>query len=132
MKLHTRLMLLLALLLALPSCTSYVRIAKKEAITKDFVSHLRVNRRYKFHLATGSTMRVRVESIANDTVYGKVVQSGQVFASRKDPFSDSVESLDANVIKISRREFNPFLTILVIVVPAFVLAISGFPYDSGF
>jgi len=132
MKLHTKLAILPALCLLLSSCTSYLTMAKNETITEDYLSQLRVNKRYKFELATGSTLRVRVDSIKNEKLYGHIFQSGEVFMSRKNPFSDPLENLDANVIKISRRKFNPFLTTLAVGVPKLIVIICTARYGVGF
>jgi len=132
MKLHTKLVLLPTFCLFLSSCTSYLTIGKKENITEDYLSQLRVNKRYRFELATGSTLRVRLDSIENENLYGHIFESGQVFASRKNPYSDSLENLDAKVIKISRRTFNPFLTILAVGAPILIVSICTAPYGVGF
>jgi hypothetical protein len=129
MKLPIKLTVLASVLLVLTSCTSYRTIAKKEAITKDFLSQLRVNKRYRFELETGSTLRVRIDSIDNEKLYGRIFESGDLFVSRKNNFSDSLENIDGNVTKISRRGFNPSLTILSIGISTLIVGIIAWGQD---
>jgi hypothetical protein len=130
MKLPIKLTLLASLLLVLTSCTSYRTIAKKEAITKDFLSQLRVNKRYKFELETASTLRVRIDSIDSKKLYGRIFDPGDLFVSRKNNFSDSLENIiDGNVTKISRRGFNPPLTILSIGISTLIVGIIAWGQD---
>jgi hypothetical protein len=129
MKLPIKLTVLASVLLVLTSCTSYRTIAKKEAITKDFLSQLRVNKRYRFELETGSTLRVRIDSIDNEKLYGRIFESGDLFVSRKNNFSDSLENIDGNVTKISRRGFNPPLTILSIGISTLIVGIIAWGQD---
>jgi len=125
MKLPIRLKVLALLLVLLTSCTSYHTITKKEAITKDFLSQLRVNKRYKFELTTGSTLSVRIDSIDSEKLYGRIFESGDVFVSRKNTFSDSLKTMAINVSKISRRRFNPPLTILTVGASTLIVIIVG-------
>jgi hypothetical protein len=129
MKLPIKLTVLASVLLVLTSCTSYRTIAKKEAITKDFLSQLRVNKRYRFELETGSTLRVRIDSIDNEKLYGRIFESGDLFVSRKNNFSDSLENIDGNVTKISRRGFNPPLTILSVGISTLIVGIIAWGQD---
>ena len=125
MKLPIKLTGLASLLLLLTSCTSYHVITKKETITKDFLSQLHVNKRYKFELVTGSTLRVRIDSIDREKLYGRIFESGDVFVSQKNNFSDSLKTMAVNVTKISRRRFSPLTTILTVGVSTFIVIVVG-------
>jgi hypothetical protein len=125
MKLPIKLTVLASLSVLLTSCTSYHTITKKGAITKDFLSQLRVNKRYKFELTTGSTLWVRIDNIDSEKLYGRVFESGDIFVSRKNNFSDSFENMQDNVTKISRRRFSPLPTILAVGISTLIVIIVG-------
>ncbi len=123
MKRSIKLTVLASLLLLITSCTWYRTIGKKEAITRDFLSQLRANKRSKFELVTGSTLRVRIDSIDREKLYGHIFGSGDVFVSQKNTFSDSLKTMAVNVTKISRRRFSPLSTILTVGISALILGI---------
>ena len=65
----------------------------------------------------------------DDVVYGRIFESGDLFVSRKNNFSDSLENIDGNVTKISRRGFNPSLTILSIGISTLIVGIIAWGQD---
>jgi hypothetical protein len=113
------------------SCTSYLTVARNEAINKEVLSQLKLKKKYKFELASGQKLRIMLDSVSNDRIYGRLFKSGELSVSAKNPqFSDSFENLKANTTKISRRLFNPFLTSLLIGFP--ILVHYSEPISFGF
>jgi hypothetical protein len=60
---------------------------------------------------------------------GRIFESGDLFVSRKNNFSDSLENIDGNVTKISRRGFNPPLTILSVGISTLIVGIIAWGQD---
>ena len=124
MKLYTNLLVSTLFVATFTSCTSYKTIAKKEAINKEFLSQLKTNKKYKFYLTPGVVLYVRLDSIDSERMYGQMPQtSGAKRGPGKIAFTDSIEGLNNNANEISRKKFNPYLTILAIGVPVGIMAI---------
>ena len=109
----------------LTSCTSYKDITKKNPINKEFLSQLKVNKRYKLYLNSGAVLKVRVDSIENERVYGRMWGSSRD-KNTQGSFNDSFDRLSANVTKISRKKFNPYLTVLAVAIPVSAIALYGY------
>ena len=116
MKSWTNLIVFVMLATTLSSCTSYKVITKNHAVDKELLSQLRVNKKYKFYLASGAVLKVRVDSVENERVYGQMWGSSRD-KTTQGSFNDSFDSLSNNVTKISRKKFNPYLTVLAVAVP---------------
>jgi hypothetical protein len=85
-------------------------------------------------MASGLKIQVHIDSIKNDTIYGRMRQpNGTKRKGGKIPFTDSFDSINKNVVKIKQRKFNPYLT-LCTVTPLIVIAmfIPGSSGPSGF
>jgi hypothetical protein len=52
------------LIMIASSCTSYIPVARNEAINKQVISNLKVNKKYKFELASGWKLRIKLDSIS--------------------------------------------------------------------
>ena len=134
MRLWTNLLVSALLVATLTSSSTYKTIAKKEAINKEFLSQLKTNKKYKFHLTSGVILYVRVDSVDSERIYGRMPQAhGAKRGPGKIAFTDSIESLNSNVNKISRKKFNPYLTVAAIGVPVGILALvaQNMTYDIG-
>lgn len=130
MRAYINLVVFIILALIGASCSSYHNVNKKAAIDPSLLSQLKVNKKYKFELASGRTIRLRIDSIKGERIYGRTFRSGDVFISKHNPvFSDSFENIENNVVKIYRRKFNPFLTILAVGGVAFLCFI--FTNENG-
>ena len=126
MKLYTNLLVSTLLVATFTSCTSYKTIAKKETINKEFLSQLKTNKKYKFYLTSGVVLHVRLDSIDSERMYGQMPKTrGAKRSPGKIAFTDSIEGLNNNVNEISRKKFNPYLTIMAIGVPVAIMAIAA-------
>jgi hypothetical protein len=135
MKLYTKLLISALFVTTLTSCTTYKTIASKEQINEVFLSQLKTNKKHKFYLTSGIVLKVHIDSIDTERIYGRMPQpsDGQTRPG-KIGFSDSIESLNKNVNKISRKKFNPYLSLAAVAVPVGTLIIIGMnmTYDVGF
>jgi hypothetical protein len=122
----------LLIITVLSSCTSYRNLNKKEPVTSDFLSSLQPNKRYKFELKSGDVMYLRIQSISDGRISGYTFKSGDAFPSKTNQFSDSIENIERNVSKVSRRKFNPGLTVLAVGIPAAVWGMMNWPFQYGF
>jgi len=109
-------MVLLAQLLF--SCKSYQSITKTEKINKDFLSRLEPGKKYMFELRSGLRPIVEVMHVAHDTITGNIYQDDASGKRTKSSYSGSFESIEKDVVKISVRKNNPYLTTAAIVVGA--------------
>ena len=116
MKSRTNLIVIVVLATALSSCTSHKVITKNHPVNNELLSQLKVNKKYKFYLASGAVLKVRVDSVENERVYGRMLGSSRD-KTTQGSFNDSFDSLSNNVTKISRKKFNPYLTVLAVAVP---------------
>jgi hypothetical protein len=121
----------LLIVTVLSSCTSYRNLNKKEPVTSDFLSNLQPNKRYKFELKSGDVMYLRIQSISDGKIIGYTFKSGEAFPSKTNRFSDSIENMETNVSKVSKRKFNPALTILAVGTPILVWAMMNWPFQYG-
>jgi len=133
MNLYANLLISTLFVATLTSCTTYKTIAKKEEINEVFLSQLKTNKKHKFYMTSGIVLKVHIDSIDTERIYGRMRQSSDG-KTRKIDFSDSIENLNKNVNKISRKKFNPYLSLAAVVVPVGTLYIMAMnmTYDVGF
>jgi len=127
------LVILVLLAQLLSSCFTYKSLTKKEPVTLDFISKLKPGKKYKFELKTGQTLVVHVVTIDTENITGYIYRrSGG--KTTKESYSETFQSIEQNVAKISVRKFNPYLTTVSIVVPIglAILVVSNATWISGF
>jgi len=105
--------MILALLLS--SCYSYKSINKNEPITRENLSKLDLGGTYLFDLKAGEPFYVQVTNIKADTIVG--VMHGKNKSEFLN-YSESFETIQRNVVKISLRRRDTTLTVFAIAVPA--------------
>lgn len=120
--------LLLLFMATLTSCTSYQTIATKEKINNTLLASLKTNKKHRFYMASGLEIQIHIDSIKNDTIFGRMRQPN--VKGRKIPFTDSFDSINRNVVKIKQRKFNPYLT-MGAVAPVIVIAIGAASAGPG-
>jgi len=124
MKLPMVKLLLILVLLAqlLSSCFTYKSPTKKEPVTLDFISKLKPGERYKFELKTGQTLVIHILTVSTETITGYIYRHDGKGKVTKNDYSDTLQSVEKNVAKISVLKFNPYLTIVSIAVPIALLS----------
>jgi hypothetical protein len=113
--LDKQLVIMVSLALVLSSCYSYKSITRNEPITKDFLSTLYPGGKYAFDLKSGQTMHIEITSTKNDTIVGVMHQNG---IDGVVDYSESFETIERNVARISRWKRDITLTVFAIAVPA--------------
>ncbi len=126
MKSNIRLVFILILLSPLfTSCYSTKDITRNKPITRDFVAALETGKRYEFELSMGQIQRIYVTAVDDDCVVGYLYPNGYN-KKNKITFTDDIENIAKNVVKISERKIDPMKTTIAILVPiAIVIAVSG-------
>ncbi|HET6540593.1 MAG TPA: hypothetical protein VFG46_08925 [Chryseolinea sp.] len=75
-----------------------------------------MKKNYKFYLSSGAVLKLRVDSVENERVHERMLGLSRD-KTTQGSFNDSFDRLSNNVTKISRKKFNPYLTVLAVAVP---------------
>jgi hypothetical protein len=107
--------ILLILVQVLSSCITYKNLTKREAITYDFLTHMKTDKKYVFELKIGIKQFVKVTSVKDNIVTGLIFEEGSKGKKTWNPYSATFDSMQNNVAKISILKFNPYLTGAIVV-----------------
>ena len=101
----------LLILFGFSSCFSDMRISKaKEGVTERTINKLKPGRSYLFHLNNGGIIKIKIQKIENDVVYGDIKQLVKKGAKVSVPYSESFSEIQKNVKEIRKFKFNPYAT----------------------
>jgi len=107
------------------SCIAPKNLTKHKAITREFLAGLKPGKRYLFELKIGIKQVVKIEQINDDgfvaQIYGKNSDGKKVWSD----YSETFETLQKNVAKISIYKVNPYWTIIAVVMGVVVTGALG-------
>ena len=112
----------LVLVQVLSSCMTYKNLTKREAITHDFLTHMKTDRKYIFELKIGVKQFVKVTQVKDNMVTGRILDKDSNGKKEWSDYSVTFDSMQKDVAKISMLKFNPLPIGAVVLV---VLVVTG-------
>ena len=103
--------------LLLSSCNSYQSLTRKRPITRDFLSRLQPEKKYKFELKTGYKVKIYIQAVNLDNVTGFTYQYDYNNKLTKIDYQETFETIEQNVSAISVLKPNPYLIAGAVVIP---------------
>ena len=133
-KTHINITLQLVIIVLLSSCWTTKNIARggNELIEED-LTKLTVGKQYILLAKTNKKIRLKINKIENNTIYGDAQTIHKYGENQQFEFTKAFNELLDDTIKISEYKFNFPLTLLTIAVPTSILIIliNTEPIDSG-
>ena len=111
--------ILFLLVHVLSSCVTYKNLTKHETITPEFLAGLKPDKKYIFELKNGIKQIVKVTQIKDNTITGLVLDKNADGKKWID-YSATFDTMQKEVVKISVKKINPYLTGAGVLVVALV------------